>query len=140
MSGGLGFVLATCGGGGNDAAALLVMILALAAWGVGAGAVVCAGTESGERKFLLIVLIVAAIVAPLVFVPESGLLGDQVSGVRCLIALLIPAAIGFWWAARSGSASPGRALVVAMVGAVLLPGGLFVIFVASLGIGTGCLE
>jgi hypothetical protein len=140
MARGISLVLATCGGGGNDTAALVLMILALVAWGVGARAAICGGTEPSDRKFLLFIFVAATIFVPLVFLAPSGHFGDHYSGGRFLIAFLTPAAIGYWWAAQSGRASPGRALAVALVRAIFIPGGVFVLFLASFGIGTGCLE
>jgi hypothetical protein len=134
------FVLAVCGSGGSDTAALIVVILILAAWGLGVWAIIWKGTESQERALLLFLLLASAPIATLMFLGPEGLTGDGDYLARFLLAVLLPTGIGLALALLTRRVNPGRAIAVAFSGAVLIPGGIFVLFFASLGIGTGCLD
>jgi hypothetical protein len=134
------FVLAVCGSGGSEAAALIAVALVLALWGFGVWAVVWLGTESQERALLLFLLLASAPIATLMFLGPEGLTGDGDYLARFLLAVLVPTGIGLAVALFTRRVGPGRAIAVAFSGAVLIPGGIFVLLFASLGLGTGCLD
>ena len=109
-------------------------------WLLTVGAVIRAGEDATERA-LLIGLVLASVVigAGIFFLPE-GVSGDGDYFTRFFLALLIPGAIGIAVALLTQAVHAGRALLISVCGALFLVGGIFLLFFASLALGTGCLE
>lgn len=140
MSAGASLVLAVCGDGGSDTVALIVVAIVVLLWFLTVGAVVKAG-EDGTERALLIGLVLASVLigAGIFFLPE-GVSGDGDYLTRFFLALLIPGAIGIAVALLTRAVHVGRALLISVCGALFLVGGIFLLFFASLALGTGCLE
>ena len=54
--------------------------------------------------------------------------------------LLVSGAIGIGVIVKLGNQSAARVLFVALAGGILIPGGIFLLFFTSMGLGTGCLN
>jgi hypothetical protein len=59
---------------------------------------------------------------------------------RFFLALLVPGAIGVGVAVLTRAVHAGRALLISACGALFPVGGIFLLFFASLALGTGRLE
>lgn len=140
MSHAWGALLAVCGGGGNDTLALLVLIAIVLAYLL-VLRVPLAGAEDGAERLLLIgVLIASIVIGALVFGDPIGLFGGGAYLTRFIVSLPIAGGLGLGLAAATERMSAGRALAIAIVGDILIPGGLIVLLFTSVGIGTGCLD
>jgi hypothetical protein len=132
-------VLAVCGGGGNNTAALVVLLLAGLAWLLAARAAIAGGGADRAARFPLSVLLAIAIVlGAAAFLVPGAFSGDYLRWV--VLAPLAAGAIGVGLARSDSRFGVARALAVSLVGVVLVPGGLIALFIASLLIGSGCLE
>jgi len=73
-------------------------------------------------------------------VDSLGIIGNGDYLGRFPISLPIAAVIGFGVAQTRSRASTGYAVLVALAGDTLIPGGIILLLFASVGIGTGCLD
>jgi hypothetical protein len=140
MDGGIGAVLAVCGGGGNDAAALILAIVVFALWAAAVWAMTWVNTEAEERSHLILLLCFSGLIGGLIFFLPIGVFGDDDYLGRFFLALLVPMGIGLGAALWSRRFGAGRALGVSCAGAIFAPGGLILLLIAGLAIGTGCLS
>jgi len=136
---GTDLVLAVCGGG-NDTVAIVVVLAIAALYLLAVGAALRGAEDGTERVKLIGVLVVSIVVGGVVF---RGL--DDISGFgdflgRLIVALVISSAIALIGVARQREESAGRAVFVAAAGTVLIPFGIFILFFAAVGLGTGCLD
>jgi hypothetical protein len=131
----MGLVLAVCEGG-DDTAAVIVSLIVLAVW-LSITATIIRG-EDTQRRSLLIALFVMAVLlgAASYFLGSRSL--DEYFGIRSLFPLLGAGAIAVIAARLTPALGSGRALAVALLGGLLMPGGLIVLIFASFAIGSAC--
>lgn len=137
---GTDLVLAVCGGGGNDTVALIVVLAIAALYLLVVGAAITRAEDGTERAMLVGLLVLAIAVGGLLFRGLAGISGFGDFLGRIVIALVISAGIALIVVARRRERSAGRAVFVAAAGTILIPCGLFVLFFAAVGLGTGCLD
>jgi hypothetical protein len=131
-------MLAVCGGGGNDTLAVLLVLAVVAGWGLVAALVIRAGRDPRERLLLAGLLLAAIVIGALAFLVPEAASDDFVE--RAVIALVLTGATGLAAAWITRAAHPGRALFVSLWGSFFGPGGLMLLFVAALAVGTGCIS
>ncbi len=132
--------LAVCGDGGNDTFALVVVAIVVALWFLTVGVVIKAGEDETERALLIALVLVSVLIGAGIFFLPEGVSGDGDYLTRFFLALLIPGAIGIAVSLLTRAVHLGRALLISVCGALFLVGGVFLLFFASLALGTGCLE
>ena len=133
-------MLAVCGGG-SDAVALLVVALAVVAWIWVAVLVIKGARDRRERKVLIAVALVSCLVGPaILFGLLAGLSGDSTRLPEIVIGLLLPGLIGACVAVFRKAARAASAFLLALWGAVFLPGAYLILVISFLALGTGCLE
>lgn len=133
-------VLAVCGGGGNDTLAFIVVLAIAALYLLPIVATLGNAEDGAERAVLIVLLAISITVGGLLFLYPQGIDGDQDYLGRFVISLLVTGGIAVAAAAKWRAASVGRAVFVALAGDVLIPGGIFLLFFASMVLGSGCLS
>jgi hypothetical protein len=131
-------ILAVCDGGGNDTLAVLLVVGVVAGWAVVAAAVIRTGRNPRERRLLTLLLLAAIVIGSVVFLVPEAVSDDFVK--RAIIALALTGATGVAAAWITGAVHVGRALFVSLWGSFFGPGGLLLLFVAALAVGTGCIS
>jgi hypothetical protein len=137
---GTDLALAVCGGGGNDTVAIIVVLAIAALYLLAVGAALNRAEDGTERAKLLGLLVIAVVVGGIVFRGLAGISGFGDFLGRLMIALVITSAITLVGVARQREGSAGRAVFVAVAGTILIPFGVFILFFAAVGLGTGCLD
>jgi hypothetical protein len=132
--------LAVCGGGGDDTVALIVVVIVVLLWFLTVSAVIKAADDATERAVLTGLVLASVLLGAGIFFGPEGISGDGDYLSRFFIALLVPAVIGVGVALLTGAVHVGRALLISVCGALFLVGGAFLLFFASLMLGTGCLS
>lgn len=132
-------MLAVCGGGSDVFAFAVVLVIG----GLYAAALLTAlgRAEDGEELGLLIgLLLVSVAIGGLLFLYPHGINGDADFLGRFVISLVVSGLLGVGAVLKLGEQSAGRALFIALAGDILIPAGFFVLFLASMIFGTGCLD
>jgi hypothetical protein len=132
--------LAVCGGGGNDTLGFVAVLLVAALYLLPVVAIIGGAEDMGERSSLVLVLLGSIPLGAAIFLYPHGVSGNGNYLARFLLALAVPAAIGAALAAALRIRSLGKAAFIGFAGGLLIPGGLFLLLFASVGIGTGCLD
>jgi fermentation-respiration switch protein FrsA (DUF1100 family) len=133
-------VLAVCGGG-SDTGAIAVILGAILLWLLIALAVIRTGRDRNERVVLLALLVLSVFLGGGVyFGVAEGFSGSGDDLGKFILALFVSGAVGAGIALATRSASGIRAFVVSSWGALFLTGGVYVLLIAFLGVGTACLD
>lgn len=132
--------MAVCGDGGDNTVAMIVVLLVVLLWFLTVRALVKAGRDTREQALLVGLVLVSVLIGAGIFFLPEGISGDGDYLSRFFIALLVPGAIGVGVALITGAVHAGRALFASICGALFLVGGAFLLFFASLALGTGCLS
>jgi peptidoglycan/LPS O-acetylase OafA/YrhL len=140
MSAGVDTVLAVCGGGGSDAVGFIAVLVLGALYALAVLAAIGRAEDAEELAALIILLLVSVAIGGLFFLYPHGVSGNGDYLARFVISLVVAGVIGAGVVAKLGEQSAGRVFFIALAGDVLIPGGLFVLLFASVGLGTGCLD
>ncbi len=134
-------VQAVCGGGGSDTTAWAVVLGAILLWAFVAALAIRAGRDSGERLLLASLLVLSGLIGPL---SSSGSPTDSparaTTTAGSILALVIPGAIGAAIALTTRTVPGLKAFFVSTWGALFATGGIYLLFIAFLAIGSGCID
>lgn len=133
-------MLAVCGGGSN-ATAITVVVVAILLWLLIAFAVIKTGHDRDERVLLLGLLVLSVFLGGGVYFGiADGFSGSGDDLGKFLLALLVPGAVGAAIALATRGRGGARAFFISSWGALFLTGGVYVLLLAFLGLGTVCLD
>jgi hypothetical protein len=96
-------------------------------------------TDLTERLSLLALLLAAILIGGLLLLYPHGTSGNSDYLLRFLLGIPLCGLLGALVAERTRIFGPWCGAFVGIVGDLLVPGGLFLLFFASVGIGNGCL-
>ncbi|HEU5252528.1 MAG TPA: hypothetical protein VFU16_04270 [Solirubrobacterales bacterium] len=133
-------MLAVCGGGSN-ATAIVVILAAILIWLLVAYLVIRTGRDRDEQVLLVALLVISVLLGGGVFFGvQEGFSGSGDDLGKFVLSLLIAGAVGAGIALVIRGRGAVRAFVISSWGALFLTGGIYVLFIAFLGFGTGCLS
>jgi hypothetical protein len=132
-------VLAQCSGG-NDTVAFIAVLTLGVLYALAVGAVIVRAEDDTEKLLLAILLATSIAIGAIAFLVLGRIseVGNFIE--RLVVSLMLSSLIALIGAARWREASAGRAVFVAIAGDLFVPCGIFVLFFASLILGTGCLD
>ena len=115
--------------------------VAVAIWIGVATLIVKAARDRRERRLLIGLLILFAVIGPLVIAAYyHGLFGSDDSLGKLALLMLIPPAIAAIVAQASGAGHGFRAFLASAMGSIFLIGAAIVLLIAALTVGGACLE
>jgi hypothetical protein len=140
MSAGDFLMTAVCGGGGNDTLGFLVIVVVGALYALAVLKAMSLAEFGDELAILVALFTISVAVGGLVFLYPHGIDGNGDYLGRFVISLVAAGVLGGITTAKLGEQSAGRAFFLALAGDILIPAGIFLLLIASVGIGTGCLD